>query len=78
VKREGGVFTLLAADNVPYVVSQPYQVELVAKGSQLEVWVDDARIFQVTDTAHDHGTIALHTWLQIGTHFDDIRVNAME
>jgi hypothetical protein len=78
VKKEGGVFTLLAADNVPYVLSRPYKVELVADGSRLEVWVDDARIFQVTDTAHAQGTIALHTWLQIGTHFDDIQVNAIE
>jgi hypothetical protein len=74
VKKAGGVFTLLAADNVPYVVGQPYQVEVVAQGSQLEVWVDGARIFQVTDAAHNRGSVAFYTWMNNGAYFDDLVV----
>ncbi len=47
VKNEGGVFTELAVDHVPYVQGQNYQVEIVAYGTQLEVWIDGIRIFQV-------------------------------
>jgi hypothetical protein len=78
VKRQGGVFTLLAADNVPYVPNRAYQVEVVAKGTQLEVWIDGARIFQVTDTAHSYGTFAFDTWLQIASFFDNVQVNATQ
>jgi hypothetical protein len=78
VKKEGGVFTLLAADSVPYVQNRPYQVEVVTQGTQLEVWIDNVRIFQVTDAAHASGTMAFHNWLQNATFFDDVRVNAMQ
>ena len=74
VKNEGGVFTLLAADSVPYVQNKAYQVEIVAQGSQLEVWIDGVRIFQVTDAKHANGTIAFHNWLQNATFFDNVRV----
>ncbi len=74
VKKAGGVFTLLAADNVPYVVGQNHQVEVVAQGSQLEVWVDGARIFQITDPAHNRGSVAFYTWMNNGAYFDDLVV----
>ena len=78
VKKAGGVYTLLAADNVPYVVGQNYQVEVIAQGGLLEVWIDGARIFQVSDTAHDQGSIAFYTWQNNAAFFDDIQVNAIE
>jgi hypothetical protein len=78
VKKEGGVFTLLAADSVPYVQNKAYQIEIVAQGAQLEVWIDGVRIFQVTDAKHANGSIAFHNWLQNATFFDDIQVNAIE
>jgi len=78
VKNTNGVFTLLAADSVPYVQYKPYQLEIVTQGPALEVWIDGVRIFQATDTAHRDGTIAFHNWLQIATFFDDVQVNAIE
>jgi hypothetical protein len=78
VKNVGGVFTLLAADNVPYVSHQSYQVEVVAQGEQLEVWVDGVRIFQVTDTAHGQGTIAFYTFRNNAAYFDNVEVNAIK
>ncbi len=78
VKKAGGVYSLLAADNVPYVMGQTYQVEVVAKGSQLEVWIDGARIFQITDAALSRGSIAFYTWQNNAAFFDDVQVNAVE
>lgn len=77
VKREDGVFTLLAEDAVPYVVGQTYQVEIIARGPQLEVWIDGARIFTVTDTSLARGTIALYAWANEGSVFDDVVVEEL-
>jgi hypothetical protein len=78
VKKSNGVFTLLAADSVPYVLYQNYNVEVVAQGNLLEVWIDGARIFRVTDSDHDHGTFAFHTWQNAWAYFDEVLVNAMQ
>jgi hypothetical protein len=78
MKKVGGVYTLLAADNVPYVMGQTYQVEIVAQGSQLEVWVDGARIFQVSDASLAQGSFAFYSWQNTGAFFDDLQINAIE
>ena len=78
VKNVGGVFTLLAADNVPYAMGQNYAVEIVAQGSQLEVWVDGERIFQISDGSIGQGSVAFYTWQNNGAYFDDVQVNAIE
>ena len=74
VKNENGVFTELAVDHVPYVEGQNYQVEIVAYGTQLEVWIDGIRIFQVDDSAHRQGSIAFYSWSSAGAYFDDLVV----
>ena len=74
VKNTGGVFTLLAADSVPYNAYQTYQVEIVAQGGQLEVWIDGVRIFQVTDADHSYGTFGFYTWQNSWAYFDDVLV----
>jgi Domain of Unknown Function (DUF1080) len=77
VKKVAGVYTLLAADNVPYVLGQNHDVELVVQGSRIEVWVDGARIFEVTDASLPTGTIGFTTWQNNGAFFDDVQVNEM-
>ena len=78
VKKAGGVFSLLAADNVPYVMGQNHQLEIVVQGSQLEVWIDGARIFQITDASLNRGSVAFYTWMNNAAYFDDVQVNAIE
>jgi PKD repeat protein len=78
VKSVGGVFTLLAADNVPYVMGQTYQVEVIAEGSQLEVWIDGARVFQIGDASLAQGSIAFYSWQNNAAFFDDLQINAIE
>ncbi|GIK85219.1 MAG: hypothetical protein BroJett026_07000 [Betaproteobacteria bacterium] len=74
VKNVGGTFTLLASDSVPYQQNRNYDVEVVVQGSTIEVWIDGARIFRVTDGAHPRGSIAFYTWAQSGAYFDNLVV----
>ncbi len=74
VKKAGGVFTLLAADNVPYIGGQSYHVELIAQGAQLEVWIDGTRIFQVNDASHGRGSVAFYAWQNNAAFFDELVV----
>jgi PKD repeat protein len=74
VKRENGVFTLLAEDKIQYIKGKIYQVELIAQGKQLVVWIDGRQIFSVTDPSFPAGTIALYSWYNKNSYFDNIRV----
>ncbi|MDY6837608.1 MAG: hypothetical protein SWH78_06515 [Thermodesulfobacteriota bacterium] len=74
VKCENGVFTLLAEDSVYYVPGQTYDVELVTEGTCLEVLIDGSLIFSVTDESFSGGTIALYSWYNRGSVFDDVLV----
>ncbi len=77
IKREDGVVTVLAEEAIPYVVGQTYQVEIVAQGPQLEVWIDGVQIFAVTDASFAGGTIALYAWGNAGSAFDDVVVEEL-
>jgi len=74
VKKQNGLFTLLAEDRVPYVTDQTYQIEVVAQDTKLEVSIDGMLIFSVIDNSFASGTIALYTWGNAGGHFDDLVV----
>ena len=74
VKKQGGVFTLLAEDSVPYFIGQTYQLLIVAQGRILEVFIDGTSIFSVTDDSISSGSIAFYTWGNTGSWFDDILV----
>jgi hypothetical protein len=78
VKRQGGAFTLLAEDAVPYVSGRVYQVAIVADGTTLEVWIDGARIFSVTDASFREGSMALYTWGNQGGYLDDVVVTDLD
>jgi hypothetical protein len=78
VRRKSGIFTLLAEDAVPYVSGRVYQVGIVADGAALEVWIDGMKIFSVTDSSFAEGSIALYTWYNSGSHFDDIVVTNLD
>jgi hypothetical protein len=77
VKRENGLFTLLAEDREQYVPGQIYQVEIVAQGANLEVWIDGARILSVSDASLASGTIGLYTRDNQKSYFDDVLVEEL-
>ncbi|UCG46066.1 MAG: hypothetical protein JSU94_11245, partial [Phycisphaerales bacterium] len=78
VKKEGGVFTVLAQDNVPYVTGQAYQLEIVADGPVLQVFIDDQVIFWAGDYSLESGTVALYSWGNAGARFDGVGVEVWE
>jgi len=74
VKRENGIFTLLAEDGLPYSPGQTHDWRIVADGSILEIWIDDYSVFSVVDSSFSEGTIALYSWGNRGSYFDDVVV----
>ena len=77
VKCENGKFVLLAEDSEPYVPGESYQIEVVADGTTLEIWVDGSPIFYVEDDSISEGTIALYSWANNGSYFDDVYVEQL-
>ena len=75
VKNVGGTFTLLAQDAVPYVQGQTYQLEILAQGDLIEVWINGALVFSVTDTSLAQGSIAAYSWGNSGARFDAVTVS---
>lgn len=74
VKKQAGVFTLLVQDSVLYNIGQTYQVHIGAQGSSLTVEIDGTPVFSVVDSSLATGSIALYTWGNAGSLFDDILV----
>ena len=73
-KLVNGVFTILFEDDVPYVQGQTYQLSVRVQGSQIEVRIDDTLICAVSDPALAFGSIALYTWRNAGSHFENVSV----
>ncbi|UCG48263.1 MAG: hypothetical protein JSU94_00515, partial [Phycisphaerales bacterium] len=78
VKKENGVFTVLAEDHVPYVTGQTYQVEIVSCGPVMQVLIDDELVLWASDLGLESGTIALYAWGNAGSYFDDVVVEGSE
>lgn len=74
-KRVGGVFQVLAQDSVPYTVGQTYPLQIVAQGSSLKVSIDGRPVFSVVDSSIPEGTVALYSYANQGSAFDDIVVD---
>jgi hypothetical protein len=74
LKRENGVFKIIAEDAVPYVSDHNYQVEIITQGSALKVNIDDKPVFSVDDQSFKTGTVALYSSKNHGSSFDDIHV----
>jgi hypothetical protein len=75
VKNVNGVFTIIAEDFVPYVTGKTYQVKIAVQGSSIQVSIDGSPVFSVNDNTFSSGTIALYSWGNAGSHFDDIIVS---
>ncbi|MCW5977378.1 MAG: DUF2341 domain-containing protein [Bryobacteraceae bacterium] len=75
VKFVDGKTTLLATDNTPFQDSRWYTVEARLAAGTVEIWIDGTRIFQVSDSSHSSGKIALYSWWNLGVKFDDVQVS---
>ena len=78
VKKSNGSFTVLSTNSgVPYVKSRDYQVDIVASGATLQVFIDNALVIQTTDSSLSSGSIALFSWANAGSYFDNIVVRGL-
>lgn len=75
VKVVNGVTTILAQDSVPYVVGRWYKIRIAVKRTQIQVFLDQTRLFDVQESGLSQGRIALFTWANANGHFDDVYVN---
>ncbi len=73
-----GVWQVLASDNIPYTLSQWYDVEMRMLGDRIQVLIDGNLIFDVNDGSLDHGAIALYSWGNTGIYFDNVAVFAQD
>lgn len=77
VKFVNGSVTLLVEDAASYEQNRWYAVEIRFSGGMIEVWVDGKRLFQVADSSHASGQIALYCWGQAVARFDDVVVKSL-
>ena len=81
IKREHGVVQVLAEEAIPYVSAQWYDLEILVQDET--VTVKDPRsgkvIFHVVDsgTTLTTGSIALFSWANNGSFFDNVQVEAL-
>lgn len=77
IKKTDGQYALLAKDQVPYITDDFYRVEILALGSNLEVWIDGDRVFSVSDPSLRSGTIGFFCYANQGGSFDDVSVESL-
>jgi hypothetical protein len=73
-KRINGAFHLLAKENSAYTVGKSYNLQISMSGPVIKVAIDGKVVFSVKDSSLAHGTIALYSFYNRGSHFDDIVV----
>ena len=60
-KIENGTPIVLAKDAVGYVKGRTYQLQIIAQGASLRVFIDGAQIFSVADATFAEGTVGLYS-----------------
>ena len=74
VKRVGGQFFLIEERSGAYLANQNYTIEITVEGTAINVSIDGAPDFSQTDGDLTFGTMALHTWGNQPTYFDNVLV----
>jgi hypothetical protein len=73
-KRVNGAFHLLASDSVAYALGRNYTLQISLSGPAIQVVIDGRTIYSVKDSSLSHGSIALYSFYNRGSHFDNVRV----
>ncbi|NQU99416.1 MAG: VCBS repeat-containing protein [Parcubacteria group bacterium] len=74
VKIEDGIYTVLAADNVPYENGKEYNMKTKVSGSNIKIYADNELVFNVNDSTFPKGEIGLISSYNLSTSFDDVSV----
>jgi hypothetical protein len=72
VRKYNGYFTVLKSSSGSYAANRNYQVDIVANGATLQVFIDNVLVLQATDSRLSSGSIALYSWANAGSYFDNI------
>jgi Tol biopolymer transport system component len=74
VKVVNGIFSVLAEDSVAYQLGRWYNVQATMARGIIQILIDGQELFNVRDTSHGQGSIALYSWNNTGPEFDDLAV----
>jgi hypothetical protein len=77
VKKYNGQTTVLYTNRLACVVGRNYKIDIVASGATLQVFIDNALVMQTTDSSLNSGSIALYSWANSGSYFDNIVVQKL-
>jgi hypothetical protein len=76
-KCENKNFTLIAQQRIQYNIGQVYDLDIIARGSLIQVFIDGERLMELTDGTFTQGTIALYSYANAGSYFDNILVKKL-
>lgn len=76
VRKVKGTFQVLAEDKVPYSPNNWVDIQAVAIGNRLKIFVGEEKVFEVVDGSHGRGAVGLFTWANLLTYFEDLVVTA--
>ncbi|HEX7185099.1 MAG TPA: hypothetical protein VF756_24940 [Thermoanaerobaculia bacterium] len=74
VKVEAGVVSILWEDEGRYAPGEPFRLIVETVGSRLTGYFDNARLFEVSDSAHAAGRVGLYTWNDPTARFEMLEV----
>jgi hypothetical protein len=67
-----GDWTVLYSDDVIYNPNQWYRIKIEVNGTNIKIYQDGEQICSITDSSFPHGKIALYSWNNRGSYFDDV------
>jgi hypothetical protein len=73
-KLVNGTFTALKSITSFYTANQIYNVSVVARGSNLTMWINNVKYLSVVDSSIERGSIGLYSWGNSGSYFANISV----
>ena len=74
IKKEHGAVTTLWEETGGYTVGEPFTLTVDAIGSRLVGYMDDVRLFDLSDSAHVTGQVGLYCWDNTGARFERVEV----
>jgi hypothetical protein len=74
VKKCNGQFYLLCMGSASYEVGRNYQIDIAVNDTKLQVFIDNVLVLQAFDSSFSSGSIALYSWANAGSYFDNIVV----
>jgi hypothetical protein len=74
VRKHEGAVTVLWQAAGSYAIGADFSVTVDAVGSHLVAYLGSERLFEVVDTAHGRGRIALYAWQNAGARFERVEV----